>query len=506
MGIEILICVDEYEKRVAILKDKVLDGYYIERNTEQTIVGNVYKGRVESIVRGIEAAFVDIGLKKNGFLYVSDIIGHNEELEQNWMADEFLTTDTFFSAERKIDDLIKKKQEIVVQVVKEPFGTKGPRLTTQISMPGRLLVFMPYAKQAGISKRIEDTAERKRLREILKEIHIPGEGGIIVRTLGVGANKKDLARELKYMIAIWQKIKYKQQRQHAPSLLYTEEDIVSRITRDNLSNETERLVVNSKFEYQKVLRLVRMFMPALRSKIQLYSSEVDLFQRYDINKQIERIYDRRVNLKKGGYIILEKTEGLMTVDVNSGTFTKSKDLEETAYLVNMEAAREISRQIRLRDIGGIIVIDFIDMGSSQNRKSILATLEKELENDKAKINILSLSGLGLVEMSRQRIRRGPESIAYQSCPYCDGKGTVKSEQTISIEVMRKIATYLKTSNKNNIWVYVNPAVSLKLLNEHKSELIKLEKKFHTHITIASNSAQHLEVIKITPRTAQEIVE
>jgi ribonuclease G len=498
---EILINVEPQEKRVAVLEDGILEEFYVERTSIKQIVGNIYKGKVVSVVPGIRAAFVDIGLDKNGFLYLQDLVKplYSYEDEEDLICQD-IETPEYKNTKLNIKEFIKKEQDVLVQVVREALGKKGARLTTHIALPGRYLVLVPEDKNLGISRKIEDIQERKRLRSIFAEINLPKDVGVVVRTAGSGKQKKEFARESKYLLSLWQRIKRNAVKRPAPSLIYEEQDLVLRIVRDSFTEGVNKLIVDSKEEYGKIMHFLRLFSPNLRNKVKLYRGEQPLFEIRDIENQIEKIYNRKVHLKCGGYIVIEPTEALVVVDVNSGRFTGSvesnkKVLGETAFLVNREAAEEIARQIRLRDLGGIIVIDFIDMESIRQRKEVLSVLERALKRDRAKINILPVSTLGLVEMTRQKMRRGIESVSYETCFYCGGRGQVKSATTMSIFAFRKIKKFLKRTKQRQINLIVHPNVANHILGDKKL-LNDLENKFRVKVTITANPDFHIEDIKI----------
>ncbi|MFH0763726.1 MAG: Rne/Rng family ribonuclease, partial [Candidatus Omnitrophota bacterium] len=427
---EIFINVTPHEKRVAILENKHIEEFYIERpDSAKSLVGNIYKGRVDSVLPGMGAAFVNIGLGKNGFLYVTDVVSGVAGYDK--LFEEGITEEDAHPAEKgkqfpPINELLKKGDEVLVQVVKEPIGTKGPRLTTHVSIPGRFLVMMPFDNHIGLSKRIESRAERDRIRKIMEELRLPKEIGFIVRTAAQGASLKDFQRESRYLLNLWNHIKGRARRVKPPYLVHQEYDIILRVTRDIFTNDVSRLDIDSKNEFRRISRFLRILAPHLRPRLRFYTERVPLFEKHDIEKQVEKIYDRIVQLKSGGYLIFDQTESLVAIDVNSGKFVGRRNLEDTVFKTNLEAAEEIPRQLKLRDLGGIIIIDFIDMEYPEHRRNVFKTLERNLEDDKAKTKILNISSIGLVEMTRQRVRESIESKSYQKCPYCNGRGIVKS--------------------------------------------------------------------------------
>ena len=415
MSKEILINVEPHERRVAIVNSGKLEEFYIERPQDKTIVGNIYRGKIEAVLPAIGAAFVDIGLPKKGFLYLSEIESVFEEAEnRNTTPKE-----------------VKKGQEVLVQVVKESFGTKGPRLSCEIGIAGRYLVLMPLDKQIGISRRIEDDEERKRLKQVFTELKLPKDLGFIVRTAAVGRSKRELFRDAHFLIKLWKRLERVGGRKKAPSLIYEEYDLSLRVVRDSLGEDVDKVLIDSKPEYYRVQRFMRAFLGHLANRIELYRGQ-DLFEDKDVERQINKIFESKVYMKSKGSLIIEPTEGLVVIDVNSGGFRKSSSQEDMAFKINCEAAQEAAHQIRLRDLGGIIVIDFIDMEKEGHRREVLQVLKKALNLDKAKYDILGISKFGLVEMTRERIHNTVQTISYQPCPYCQGKGKIRSPITVSI--------------------------------------------------------------------------
>ncbi len=502
MNQEILINVEpQQEKRVAIIENRNMEEFYVERQGAQKLVGNIYKGVVETIVPAIGAAFIKIGLEKNGFLYVQDLTQPDYEkmaelIDRPSIYEGVIANSNKLKAPVDIKAMLKAGQEILVQVVKEPLGTKGPRLTTHISLPGRYLVLMPCDTHLGISRKIQESKERARLKELLKGLNVPHNMGFIVRTAGSGSTKKEFLQDLRYLTNLWRRIKASIQRRPAPALIHEEYDLVLRIIRDKFSVQTGKLLVDSKEEYKRVMHFLNIFAPNFKSRVQLYRMDVPLFEKKGVEDEITKIYERKVSLKSGGHLMLEPTESLVAIDVNSGKFTGKKDIEETAYLVNLEAAREIARQIRLRDIGGIIIIDFIDMKVSGHRKRVFDVLNEALKRDYAKTDISSVSELGLIEMTRQRTRKSFENVVYRSCPYCRGKGLIKSPATMAILALRKLKKLLQGINKRTVLVLTHPDVASHLVNENRQSIYNLERKLRARILIRQDSSRHMEDFKI----------
>lgn len=478
---EILVNIEMQEKQVAIEKGGKLDEYYIERSGDKTIVGNIYKGKIETIVPSINAAFVDIGLEKKGFLYLSDIVEPIEPIAP---------------LETKQKEF-KKGQEVLVQVVKEPISTKGPRLTTHIGLAGRYLVLMPQDAHRGVSRRIEDKEEKTRLLGLMEEMKIPTDIGYIVRTAALKRSKRELQRDVFFLLKLWRRISSMSQRHKAPSIIYEEYDLVLRVIRDNFNDEVSKLIVDSKDEFKRIRNFLHVFSNDLIKKIEYYSGSCSLFAAKNVERQIDKIYERKVFLKSGAYLVIEPTEGLVVIDVNSGRFRKKTDPEQMALAVNSEAALEIARQLRLRDLGGIIVVDFIDMEKEDHRRTVLRVLKNSLQEDKAKYEVMGISKFGVVEMTRERVYRTIESLSYEGCPYCHGRGKIKSKSTICIWILKELKRLLSLNpGKKDIQVTAHPDIINALLKDHEGYVNTIEKRYRTKVgfTLAPNS--HIEEIKI----------
>ncbi len=495
---EILISLEANEKRVAILENGQLDEFYIERADTPKMFGNIYKGKVKSVIPGIGAAFVDLGTKKDGFLYVTDAI------------DSSIGESTYEDVEHedqerreridvpRIDSVLKVGQEIVVQVVKEPIRSKGARLTTHFSIPARYLVLMPGYKKIGISRRIEERQERERIRGIFAEINMPPETGFIVRTAAEGKSKKEFVRDVRYLLKIWQRIKRDIEKPKAPFLIHQELDLVERIIRDFFTEDMGRFVVDHYGLYSQVKRFFNLYLPGFHPHIEWYRGSTPLFEKHKIESEILKTFQRTVTLPSGGHIVIEQTEGLVATDVNTGKFTGRINLEETVYRTNLEAAHEIARQVRLRDMGGIIIIDFIDMDIPDHRRHVFRAFRDAVrKKDRAKHNILPMSELGLVEMTRQRIRPSLESAVYDACHYCSGKGVVKSPVTMAIQTVKEIKKALNGLKGKVLNVYVHPNVSDRLVNQEQLAIRELERNSKSRVMVLSDPAMHLEDVNIT---------
>jgi ribonuclease G len=493
---EIYINVDHHEKRLVVIENKKVEEFCVERQGSVNLVGNIYKGKVESVLPGIDAAFVNIGLEKNGFLYVSDVEKDASDFDRLLDEESGSVAEKKEEKKQSISAVLKKGDEVLVQIVKEPISTKGARLTTHISIPGRFLVLMPFDNRIGLSKRIEDHKERDRIRKIIEELKLPPDVGFIVRTAAIGASQKDFFRETRYLIRLWSNIKYRAKKARPPQLIHEEYDLVLRAARDMFTEEVTKLEIDFKNDFKRISRFLAMTSPQLRSRLRFYRENVPLFEKYDIEKHIEKIYSRFVHLRGGGYLVFDETESLVAIDVNSGKSVGHKNLEETAFKTNLEAAAEIPRQLKLRDIGGIIIIDFIDMEFSGHRKSVFKALEAAIESDKAKTKILNISRIGLVEMTRQRARRSVEAKNYEKCPYCSGRGTVKSAAMVATDLTRKLARVLSQTRAREVFVSLHPSVASYVLVPQNNMIRPLEKRFRKHIRIIEDPNQHMEEVRI----------
>ncbi len=435
MAREILISKDDGKTSVAMIEDGVLDDFHIELDQQQSILGNVYKGKVESILPSINGAFVNIGQERNGFLYLTDadnpLIEEEMTVPRSGLLDRILKRkpeEALSKVPKKSKETLplKEGQEVLVQVVKDPFAKKGARLTTHISLAGRFVVYMPFDRHNGISKKIENSEERKRLKEVLQELNFAKNGGFIIRTVSLGRTKKELIRDAKFLYQIWQQIMKLSEKKQAPALIYKEFDLIWKVVRDYLRDDVERLTIDSTEEHVKIQKFVANLIGDDHvKKIHCYKGQKTLFESKGVSKQLQKMYDTRVHLKGGAHIVIEQTEGLTVVDVNSGKFTMKGTPEEAAFAVNMAAAPEIARQLRLRDMGGIIVIDFIDMSREPHKRKVLECLRNALARDHAKTEVNRISSLGLVEMTRARTGKTLEALSFENCPYCNGRGKVR---------------------------------------------------------------------------------
>lgn len=438
MSREILIHVASQERRVAIVNNKKLDDFYIELDRYQSILSNIYKGRVESILPSINGAFVNIGQEKNGFLYLTDADHpHLEDFSASHPAaniiDKLLNRKPKkqerprgASGRREKNISLKVGQEVLVQIEKDPFGTKGARLTTHISIPGRFVVYMPYDHHLGVSQKIEAQDERQRLRDIVKGCDFAKEGGFIIRTVSSGQEKDELINDAKFVYEKWQQVLKLAREKQSPALIYKEGDIIWKVVRDHLRDDVSQVLIDSKEEFEKLVKYADLLIgKKAQKKIHLYKGDANIFEAHKIDGELNKIYDQKVYFKSGAYIVIEPTEGVTVIDVNSGRYKTQASPEDAAFNVNMEAAPEIARQLRLRDLGGIIVIDFIDMMREEHKRKVLDLLRNELARDMAKTEVNKISNLGLVEMTRERTGKTLESIKFADCPYCHGRGKIR---------------------------------------------------------------------------------
>jgi ribonuclease G len=499
----LVVNADGPETRVAQVENGVLREIYLERKKERGIVGNIYKGKVVRVLPGMQASFVDIGVEKAAFLYVADVRGggdfkHMFGDDDDDHDDAESTRDEHGKNTRhaKIEDLLKEGQEVLVQVAKEPMGTKGARATSYVSLPGRHLVFMPTVDHVGISRRIGTDKERKRLREII-ESQRPKGAGFIVRTVAEGASEQELRDDMDFLIKLWREILRKNEKARPASLLYSDLDLLLRTVRDHLTEDIDKLIVDSKPEYDRVLKFVQAFMPQFQGRIELYEGREPIFDNYGVEVELDRALEKKVWLKSGGYLIVEQGEALTAIDVNTGKFVGKKNLEETITKNNLEACREVANQLRLRNIGGIIVVDFIDMDKEQNREKVFKAFQEALKDDRAKSNVSKISELGLVEMTRKRTRESLARKLTEACPYCDGKGYVKSKTTIAYEILRQVRRQGAAIKEDTIMVSCHPEIAELMATADLEVVEQLEKRLQKKVLVKARGSFHLEKYEIT---------
>ena len=505
---EIIVNAEPLEKRVAVLVDGVLEKYDVERAGEDRIVGSVFRGKIQNLEPGLKAAFVEIGLPKNAFLHYWDILPAAADSSVE------IVRDTRTQEQKNRKDRISPKdipklypvgREIVIQVTKAQIGEKGPRTTTNIALPGRYLVLMPFSGQCGISRKIEQSKERQRLRKDLLSLTIPEGMGVIIRTAGEGKKIRYFVRDLHILLRKWDEINQRMEESDAPGCLYQEPDLVERTVRDFLTEEVDRVLIDDGDDLKSMLESVGKISPRSRRKISHFKESIPIFERFNIERQIEQTFQRKVPLPSGGEIVVEETEALVAIDVNTGSHRqKNGDSKDYILQVNLEAAREISRQIRLRNIGGLIIIDYIDMKQRRDRTSVLKRMRDEMAKDRAKCHILPISQLGIMQMTRQRHEESTSSGIYTSCPYCTGRGIVKSPRAMSVEIQRRLVSVIRRlrarqeyANKLiHLRILCHPSALERLRQEDENHLIDIEDLYHVKLAFRADSAYHVESFKI----------
>jgi ribonuclease E len=485
----LLINVDEgWECRAAVLDNGNLEGLYIERShNNQTAVGNIYKGRVVNIEPSLQAAFIDLGHGRNGFLHASDIV---PSACAGSRASSALPAKSRKHRRTGIQHILKKGQEVLVQVTKDSIADKGPTLSTNVSIPGRYLVLMPFLSRVGVSRKIEDEAERKKIKKLMAGLKPPENMGLIARTAGAGQTSADLRRDLEYIKRLWKVVENQNRQEKAPTALYLESDLVIRVIRDIFSTDMKEIILDSEEAARRAQEFFRTVMPRYRNRVKLYRKDIPLFHNYDVESKIEETLSPKVALPNGGGIIIEETEALVAVDVNSGTFKKGRNAEDTAYRTNLTAADVIARQLRLRDIGGQIVIDFIDMREEKKRREVERAFRAAVKGDRARIRLARISRFGLLEMTRQRIRPGIRTMTHAKCSACAGAGLVKTSETLALEVIRRLRSKIGKAKKGgSVRVTVNTEVALALLNTFRRTISRIEESSGISVKVIAEPAK-----------------
>jgi ribonuclease G len=515
---EMIISSSAHETRVAILEDDQVAEIFIERERSRGVVGNLYKGRVSKVLPGMQSAFVDLGLERDGFLYVSDVVATFEEFDRlDTDEDEAPAgADGAKGAARggrqgagrgaprgekgeepKIEELLKEGQEIIVQVAKEPLGTKGARLTSHATMPGRFLVFMPTVDHVGVSRKIESREERSRLRAIVREFREEHgfTGGVIIRTAAAGRPKDDIVSDLSYFHRVWTEIRRKSDSSRAPAVVYQEASLVAKLLRDLLTEEFAAIRIDNETEYRRVMELIERIMPSLAPKVKLYQKDYPIFEEYGVQTEIDKALRSKVWLKSGGSIVINQTEALVAIDVNTGRYVGKKSagrLEDTILKTNLEAAKEIVRQVRLRDLGGIIVLDFIDMEEKKNRQKVLQAVEQELRKDRAPSKALQVSDFGLVIITRKRVKQSLERVLTEPCPYCAGSAVIKSSSTICYEILTEVRKISADLNGQSLVLRVNPDIARAFRDEERAVFKELKQSLNRDIAVRPDAQLHHE--------------
>jgi ribonuclease G len=542
---EMIISSSAHETRVAILEDDQVAEIFIERERSRGVVGNLYKGRVSKVLPGMQSAFVDLGLERDGFLYVSDVVATFEEFDRLETDEEDSRTGTsgvsagpvaggpdkvrptgdggrrngrdrngdpstasgssrgYARDERekppepKIEELLKEGQEIIVQVAKEPLGTKGARLTSHATLPGRFLVFMPTVDHVGVSRKIDSREERSRLRGIVREFREQHgfTGGVIIRTAAAGRPKEDIVSDLSYFHRVWTEIRQKAESSRAPAVVYQEQSLVAKLLRDLLTDDFQAIRIDNALEHRRVLELIERIMPSLASKVKLYEKEYPIFEEYGVQAEIDKALRSKVWLKSGGSIVINQTEALVAIDVNTGRYVGKKSagrLEDTILKTNLEAAKEIVRQVRLRDLGGIIVLDFIDMEEKKNRQKVFQAVEQELRKDRAPSKALQVQDFGLVIITRKRVKQSLERALTEPCPYCAGASVIKSSATICYEILTEVKKISADLDGQSLVLRVNPDIARALRDEERAVFRDLKQSIGREIAVRPDAQLHHE--------------
>ncbi len=526
---EMLINVAQSEEcRIAMVEDGHLEELYLERASQDNYVGNIYKGKVVNLEPSIQAAFVDFGVGRNGFLHISDVEpqyfrqgGYDPKEPIGEDAEERAPRSDRNGGRRRegegdrsrrrlssrprvkppIQDIFRRGDEVIVQVIKEGIGAKGPTLSTYVSIPGRYVVLMPALGRVGVSRKIEDEEERRNLRDIMLELNPPKGVGFIVRTAGAGRNRRELSRDLAYLLRLWKVIVRRVKKQPSPSVLYEESDMIIRTIRDMFTGDVDSIYIDEPAAYERAKEFLHLIMPRYANRLQLYEGREPLFHKYRLEDEIARIHKREVPLEGGGSIVIDPTEALVAIDVNSGNFRAQDDAEETAFRLNLAAAREIARQLRLRDLGGVIVNDFIDMRKEKHRRGLERALRDALRRDRARTKILRTSPFGLIEMTRQRIRPSLKRSVYRDCPCCGGRGVVKTAESMAIEVIRLLMMAAQHSDVAKIMVRVHNDVAAYLNNTKRREVHRLEDDNNVSLQIYGSDSVYPEHLHLECRDA-----
>src|SRR5450432_1386725 len=501
----LVINADGPETRVALVEDGFLGELYIERKRERGIAGNIYKGRVERVLPGMQAAFVNIGLEKSAYLHVSDVRGTPDDLKGLLSAESNRNEDREEEEEERdaarasggarIEDLLKEGQEVIVQVTKEPISTKGARTTRYISLPGRHLVFMPTVDHVGISRRIGSDKERRRLREVVDSMR-PAGSGFVVRTVAEGISDRELKSDMEFLIKLWNNVVTRAEGGRCPSLIYNDLDLLLRTVRDLFTADVEKLIIDSRAEYDRVKKFIAALMPDFAGNIEIYEGNDPIFDGYGIEIEIDRALERKVWLKSGGYLIVDEMEALTAIDVNTGRFVGKSSLEDTITKTNLEASREVAEQLRIRSIGGMIVVDFIDMDRPHNREKVTRSFNEYLRKDRSKAAVTRISELGLIEMTRKRTRESLLHTLTEPCTSCEGKGYTKSRRTVTYELLRELRRQGDLVEGDTVLVEVHPDVAQVLQSTDRAFLEEMEKRLQKRIVIKARGSFHVEDFEI----------
>ncbi len=508
--IEIIVNAEKLETRVAVLESGKVEELQVEHPTEDRIVGSIFKGKIQNLEHDLQAAFVDIGIKKNAFLHYWDMIpDKNAFKEMTESTKRKRTSRKKRYSNEEIEKRFAPGTEVIVQVTKGAIGSKGPRVSANLSIPGRHLVMMPGSGMKGVSKKINDQKERERLKKIVTQLPVPDNIGIIVRTAGAGARKKSFVADLRGLLATWEEIKENIKNNKAPCCIYEEPGLVERVVRDWLTEDVDKIIVDSEEQFNTIRNIAARISRRARSRIQLYKGDMPIFAHYGVDKQVQEAFRRKVMLPSGGYLIIDETEAMIAIDVNSGRHKGDGSQEQAILEVNTEAVEEVARQLRLRNIGGLVVIDLIDMRMRKHQNMIYRTMKNALKRDRARVNVLPISELGLMEMTRQRVEKSILSSMVVDCPYCHGRGTVKSPLSMSVDIQRQIAALMRRRTSNgkslDLEIIIHPTVLNRLQTEDEQFLIDLEATYDGHLTFKSDPQKHIEFFMIKDAQTGDIL-
>ena len=501
---ELIINTEALERRVARIENGILQGFDVERLDEDRMVGAIFKGKVQNLEPGLKAAFVDIGQEKNAFLHYWDMLpgANNDPSIEIVRENKKRTTKNEVKSVKDIPKAFPIGSEIIIQITKAQIGSKGPRTTTNLSLPGRFLVLMPYAGQCGISRKIEEKSERNRLKGIISNLSLREGMGVIIRTAGQNKPERFFMRDLHLLLQQWDEIESKIRNDNSPSFLYQEPDLIGLTARDFLTDDIDRVQVDKESDYERLIETIQKISPKSKSKVSFFDEEIPIFERFNVERQIEQTFMKRVLLPSGGEIVMEETEALVSIDVNTGSHKgKRKDGKNFILQANIEAAAEVARQMRLRNLGGLVIVDFIDMKNKSDQRKVFQKMKSSMAEDKAKHNILPISQLGIMQITRQRHDESNSSGIYDSCPYCVGRGIVKSPKSVSIEIQRKLASIVRRlkleADRTNmsVKIFLHPGVLRRLRGPDAKLLEKIEKNYDVKLNFESSDSYHMENFK-----------
>ena len=501
MAAELIMHVRPYETRVALVERGTVTELHTERNSGQQLLRNIYRGRVVKVLPGMQAAFVDVGLERTAFLYVSDVDRNHRSSRGNGSGEEDSEDNSrgcpvYHCATCRIDEILREGQDIMVQVSREPIGKKGARITSHVSLPGRHLVLLPTVDHIGVSRRIESCEEKERLKALIGEIRA-SKMGFIIRTVSEGTSREKLTAEADFLEKLWLNIQQRMEKLTRPGLLHEDLNISLRVVRDLFTREVDRLIIDCPQQYDRIMDFIDTFAPGLKYSVELYEGAEPIFDAFGIEVEISRVLNKKIWLKSGGYLVIEHTEALTVIDVNTGSYVGVRNLEETILKTNLEAVKEIAYQLKLRNIGGLVVIDVIDMEKKSNREKVFLTLKDALTGDRATCNVLPMSELGLIEMTRKRTSANLHSFLTEPCLYCEGRGSLKSKRTICYEIFRELERECATlHHQGQVAVQVHPAVETVLMEEEQESLADLEKRTGRRIAIETGEGMHMEHYRI----------